>query len=60
MANIAETLKTSNSVIKLKIMENIGNHKKLSPKNQAIPDPNDAPLANPNVKLSASGLFNTI
>jgi hypothetical protein len=40
-------------------MENIGNHKKLSPKNKAIPDPNDAPLANPNVKLSASGLFNT-
>ena len=41
-------------------MENIGDHKKLSPKNKAIPDPNDAPLANPNVKLSASGLFNTI
>ena len=51
---------TSIKVIMLNNTENIGNQINETPITTASPDPNVAPLANPNVKLSASGLFNNV
>ena len=39
------------NVIKLNVIENTGIHNVVNPKNNANPEPNVAPLANPNVKL---------
>ncbi|CAC7584327.1 Uncharacterised protein [Staphylococcus aureus] len=48
------------NVIKLNVIENTGIHNVVNPKNNANPEPNVAPLANPNVKLSANALFKTV
>ena len=48
------------NVMKLNVIENTGIHNVVKPKNNANPEPNVAPLANPNVKLSANALFKTV
>lgn len=52
--------RTKINVIILNATENIGNQINDIPRTTAKPDPNVAPLANPNVKLSANGLFNKV
>ena len=53
-------IKTINNAIKLVLIEKMGTQIKDNPRNIANPEPNVAPLASPNVKLSARGLFKTV